>query len=61
MKVSERIAVALESIAKSLSILAEDTKTTNCYKESVFVQILIFILGIVVGYTLFQLGIDLLR
>lgn len=61
MKDSERIAVALESIVKSLSTLAEDTKAKNRYKESLVVQILIFILGIVVGYTLFQLGIDLLR
>lgn len=52
---------ALESIANSLSALAEDTKAKNRYKESVLVQILIFILGIIVGCMLFQLGIDLLR
>ena len=57
----ERIATALESIANSLSTLSEDTKAKNRYKESVLVQILIFILGIIVGCMLFQLGIDLLR
>ena len=61
MTTDERIATALESIANSLSILAEDTKAKNRYKESVLVQILIFILGIIVGCMLFQLGIDLLR
>ncbi|MFB5404255.1 hypothetical protein ACE40D_14335 [Enterococcus avium] len=61
MNIDERIATALESIAKSLSALAEDTKAKNRYKESVLVQILIFILGIIVGCMLFQLGIDLLR
>ncbi len=44
-----RIVTALESIANSLSTLAEDTKAKNRYKESLFVQIFIFILGIVVG------------
>ncbi|EOD7436265.1 hypothetical protein ACJQ40_000710 [Enterococcus faecium] len=61
MKQELRIITALESMAKSLSALAEDTKAKNRYKESVLVQILIFILGIVVGYMLSQLGIDLLR
>ncbi len=61
MNIDERIATALESIAKSLSALAEDTKAKNRYKESVLVQILIFILGIIVGCMLFQLGLDLLR
>lgn len=61
MTTDERIATALESIANSLSTLAEDTKEKNRYKESVLVQILIFILGIIVGCMLFQLGIDLLR
>lgn len=61
MTTDERIATALESIANSLSILAEDTKAKNRYKESVLVQMLIFILGIIVGCMLFQLGIDLLR
>lgn len=61
MNTDERIATALASIANSLSALAEDTKAKNRYKESVLVQILIFILGIIVGCMLFQLGIDLLR
>lgn len=61
MTTDERIATALESIANSLSDLAEDTKAKNRYKESVLVQMLIFILGIIVGCMLFQLGIDLLR
>ncbi|MDT2570299.1 hypothetical protein P7D97_01625 [Enterococcus raffinosus] len=61
MTTDERIATALASIANSLSALAEDTKAKNRYKESVLVQILIFILGIIVGCMLFQLGIDLLR
>ena len=54
-----RIVTALESIANSLSTLAEDTKAKNRYKESLFVQIFIFILGIVVGGMLIQLGTDL--
>ena len=54
-----RIVTALESIANSLSTLAEDTKAKNRYKESLFVQIFIFILGIVVGCMLIQLGTDL--
>lgn len=61
MKPELRIATALENIAKSLNTLSEDTETKNRYKESLLVQILIFILGIVVGYMLFRLGIDLLR
>ena len=61
MTTDERIATALESISNSLSTLAEDTKAKNRYKESVLVQMLIFILGIIVGCMLFQLGIDLLR
>ena len=54
-----RIVTALESIANSLSTLAEDTKAKNRYKESLFVQIFIFIIGIVVGCMLIQLGTDL--
>ncbi|MEQ7252538.1 hypothetical protein ABQD97_06130 [Enterococcus avium] len=61
MTTDERIATALASIANSLSTLAEDTKAKKRYKESVLVQMLIFILGIIVGCMLFQLGIDLLR
>ena len=54
-----RIVTALESIANSLSTLAEDTKAKNRYKESLFVQAFIFILGIAVGCMLIQLGTDL--
>ncbi len=57
----ERILIALESIAKSLSVQAEEAKAKRYYKESLYVQILIFILGIAVGCTLFQLGTDLWR
>ncbi|HCT5813796.1 TPA: hypothetical protein OT179_001756 [Enterococcus faecalis] len=59
METKQRIVTSLESIANSLSTLAEDTKAKNRYKESLFVQIFIFILGIVVGCMLIQLGTDL--
>lgn len=61
MNTNERIVIALESIANSLSALAEDTNAKNRYKESLFVQIIIFILGIVAGCMLFQLGTELLK
>lgn len=57
----ENILIALESIARSLSIQAEETKAKKYYKESLYVQILMFILGIAVGCMLFQLGTDLWR
>lgn len=69
-----RIAKALESIAKSLSVLAGDTKaceefelSKKCDKGSYTLldmikeSSLMFILGIVVGCMLFQLGTELLR
>lgn len=59
MNTVERTVITLESIANSLSTLAEDTKAKNRYKESLFVQIFIFILGIVVGCILIQLWTDL--
>ncbi|HAP2802732.1 hypothetical protein [Enterococcus faecalis] len=59
MNTDERTVIALESIANSLSTLAEDTKAKNRYKESLFVQAFIFILGIAVGCMLIQLGTDL--